>query len=366
MTDLIKNLVKKTALFALLGGAACAAYAAENFEPRYNMAGSLGGEIFAPPDQTGWAVGLATTYAPVQKVTGDDGKALTLPVPGGTLAVPGLPAALSPGYDAGSSTLDGHGNMERQDLAVAYLTAERYGGGRLVFVLDLPYARKYQSITLRGAAPALNWPAPLAPQLQAAVAGQFTAHYQGALAAQGSSATGVTEGVGDAELMAGWQYVGEQVRVLAGASLVLPTGKYASDPQPDIGEGNFKTLRPALQLAYLPTPQVALAAKVSLGLNGRNTDNHIRSGNWFGVELALGYKTDIGVFGLHALRVQQYQDDDQNPFGPSRLRATNAGVFYTAQLPRLDTIVTVQYIDTTASRNSKQGSFTQLRLIQLF
>src|SRR5476649_699992 len=152
MTDLIKNLVKKTALFALLGGAACAAYAAENFEPRYNMAGSLGGEIFAPPDQTGWAVGLATTYAPVQKVTGDDGKALTLPVPGGTLAVPGLPAALSPGYDAGSSTLDGHGNMERQDLAVAYLTAERYGGGRLVFVLDLPYARKYQSITLRGAA----------------------------------------------------------------------------------------------------------------------------------------------------------------------------------------------------------------------
>jgi len=311
-------------------------------------------------------VGLATTYAPVQKVTGDDGKALTLPVPGGTLAVPGLPAALSPGYDAGSSTLDGHGNMERQDLAVAYLTAERYGGGRLVFVLDLPYARKYQSITLRGAAPALNWPAPLAPQLQAAVAGQFTAHYQGALAAQGSSATGVTEGVGDAELMAGWQYVGEQVRVLAGASLVLPTGKYASDPQPDIGEGNFKTLRPALQLAYLPTPQVALAAKVSLGLNGRNTDNHIRSGNWFGVELALGYKTDIGVFGLHALRVQQYQDDDQNPFGPSRLRATNAGVFYTAQLPRLDTIVTVQYIDTTASRNSKQGSFTQLRLIQLF
>jgi hypothetical protein len=361
----MNHLMKKTALCALLGSA-CGAHAAEGFEVRYNMAGSLGGEIFAPPDQTGWAVGLATTYVPVRKVTGDDGKALTLPVPGGTLAVPGLPAALSPSYAGGRAPLDGNGNMTRQDLALAYLTQEQYGGGRLVLVLDLPFIRKHQSITLHGPTPALNWPGPVPAEVQGAVAGQFGAQYQGALAAQGASATGAVNGFGDAEALAGWQYIGEQVRVLAGAALVLPTGKYASDPQPDSGNGNFRTLRPALQVAYLPVPQVALAAKVSVGLNGRNDDNRLRSGNWFGVELAAGWKTDIGVFGLHALRVQQYQDDDNNPLGPSRLRATNAGAFYTARLPGIGTIVTLQHMDTIASRNAKHSRFTQLRMIQLF
>lgn len=33
-------------------GSAASAHAAEGFEPCYNLAGSLGGEIFAPPDQT--------------------------------------------------------------------------------------------------------------------------------------------------------------------------------------------------------------------------------------------------------------------------------------------------------------------------
>ncbi|WP_229218197.1 transporter [Rugamonas apoptosis] len=359
------KLMKKTALYALLGAAA-GAHAAEGFEPRYNVAGSLGGEIFAPPDQTGWAAGLATTYVPVRKVTGDDGKALTLPVPGGALAVPGLPAAASPTYGPGRTTLDGNGNMTRQDLALAYLTPEQYAGGRLLFVVDVPFARKHQSIALHGDTPALNWPAPVPQPVQSAVAGQFAAQYQGAQAAQGEAATGAINGIGDTELIAGWQYVGEQWRVLGSAALVMPTGKYGTDPQPDVGQGNFRTLRPALQVAYLPTPQLALAAKVSLGLNGRNHDNQLRSGNWWGTELAAGYKTGIGVFGLHALRVQQYQDDDNNPFGASRYRTTNAGAFYTARLPGLGTIVTLQYIDTMASRNAKHSSFLQLRLIQLF
>lgn len=50
----------------------------------------------------------------------------------------------------------------------------------------------------------------------------------------------------------------EKWRVLAGMSLILPTGKYDADHKPDVGTGNFRTLRAALQLAYLPTPKVAL------------------------------------------------------------------------------------------------------------
>jgi hypothetical protein len=256
--------------------------------------------------------------------------------------------------------------MTRSDFAIAYLSKEQYGGGRLVFALDLPFIRKDQHIGVSGAAPALSWPAPLPAEVQAGVTGQFQAQYKDALGAQGAAATGIVHGVGDAELMAGWQYVGERVRVLGGASLVLPTGKYDAGPQPDAGNGNFRTLRPAIQLAYLPTTNVALGAKLSVGLNTRNRDNQLRSGNWVGIELAAGYMTPIGVIGLHALRVQQYQDDDNNPIGPSRFRSTNAGAFFTTRLPGLDAVMTLQYIDTTASRYAKHGSFTQLRLIKLF
>ncbi len=359
------NLMKKTAGMALLAGSAASAQAAEGFEPRYNLAGSLGGEIFAPPDQTGWGFLTAATRVNVRRVTGDDGKDLSVPVPGATLAVPGLPDALQPSYGPGRATLHGDGTMTRMDVALGYLSAGQYGGGRLAFAVDLPFIRKDQRIGVSGATPSLTWPGPVPPAVQAGVASQFGGQYQAGLDGQGAAATGVLHGVGDVELMAGWQLVGERWRVLAGTSLVLPTGKYEADPQPDAGTGNFRTLRPALQLAYLPTPHTALGAKLSLGLNSRNRDNQLRSGNWFGVELAAGYKTPVGVVGLHALRVQQYQDDEHNPFGPSRFRSTNAGAFFTTLVPGLDAALTLQYIDTTASRNAKHGSFTQLRLVKL-
>jgi hypothetical protein len=357
--------IKNVASFVFLMGALAGAHAAEGFEPRYNLAGSLGGEIFAPPDQTGWAIGMAVTRVPVRRVTGGDGKDLTIPVAGGTLPLPGLPAPLQPSFGPGTATVHGDGSMTRSDLAIAYLSTEQYSGGRLLFVLDLPFLRKDQHIGISGAAPALSWPAQLPPDVQAGVTGQFQAQYKDTLAAQGTAATGIVHGFGDAELVAGWQYVGERLRVLGSTALVLPTGKYGADPQPDAGTGNFRTLRPALQLAYLPTSDIALGVKLSVGLNTRNRDNQLRSGNWAGIELAAGYMTRIGVVGLHALRVQQYQDDDNNPFGPSRFRSTNVGAFFTTRLPVLDAIMTLQYIDTTSSRYAKHGSFAQLRLIKV-
>lgn len=194
----------------------------------------------------------------------------------------------------------------------------------------------------------------------------FHEQYQGALAAQGSAMTGEISGIGDVELAAAWQYIGEKWRVLGGASIVLPTGKYDTGPAPDIGTGKFTTLRPGVQVGYLPTPKVALAAKVSLGLNTRNRDNDLRSGNWAGLELAAGYMTPVGVIGVHAVRVQQYQDDDNNPFGPSRFRSTNAGAFFTTRVPGLDAALTIQSISTRSSRYAKAGTMTQARLIKGF
>ncbi|MYM95501.1 transporter [Duganella vulcania] len=351
------------ALTLMAGGTAGAA---EGFEPRYNLAGSLGGELFAPPDQPGWAGALAVTRIHVEKVTGDDGRKLTEPIPGGVVPLPGAPAALYPSYAGNHATIDGTGTFTRSDLVLGYLTTDRYAGGRLAFVFDLPYARKQQSIVGSASTPALQWNPAVPAATQAAVQGQFSAQYQGAVAADGATATGELSGMGDVELQAGWLYVGDKVRVLAGGSVILPTGKYDSGPAPDIGSGHYTTLRPTLQLGYLPVPEVALAAKLSLGLNSRNHANQLRSGNWAGLELAAGYKTALGVVGLHAIHLSQYQDDDNNPLGASRFRSTNAGAFFTTRIAPIDAVVTVQYIATTASRNAKAGSFTQVRLIKLW
>jgi hypothetical protein len=355
--------------FACSAMVACVgiASAAEGFEPRYNLAGSLGGEMFAPPDQRGWLVGWATTSIKVGRVTGNDGNSLTQPIPGGIVQLPApLPAALNPSFGPGVAAVDGTGTMTRHDFVFAYLSAEEFGGGRLAFGIDIPFARKSQSIVVGAPTPSLGWPANTPVGIQTAVQGQFAGQYQAALGAQSANASGEVTGFGDAELLAGWQYVRDKLRVLAGASLVLPTGKYSADPKPDIGVGNFYTFRPALQLAYLPTPEWAFAAKYSLGLNTRNRDNQLRSGNWMGFETAAGYKTPIGVIGLHAIRLQQYQDDDNNPFGASRARSTNGGAFFTTLVPGIDAALTIQYIKTFSSRNIKDATFTQARLIKVF
>lgn len=366
MPKLIPSAIRTFACCAL---AACSATAgaAEGFEPRYNLAGSLGGEMFAPPDQTGWLAGWAITSISVSRVTGNDGKTMSQPIPGGVLQLPApMPPAFNPTYASGTAVVDGTGTMTRSDLVFAYLSPQEVAGGRFAFGIDIPAARKNQSIAFGAPTPALGWPPNTPGQIQQAVQGQFGDQYQGALREQGANNSGKISGIGDAEVLAGWQYVNDKVRVLGGASLVLPTGKYGADSKPDIGSGNFYTLRPAIQAAYLPTQNLAFAAKYSLGLNTRNRDNHLRSGNWMGLETAAGYKTPIGVVGLHAIRLQQYQDDDNNPLGPSRIRSTNAGAFFTTLVPGLDAALTVQYIATLSSRNAKEATFTQARLIKVF
>lgn len=346
-----------------------AARAAEGFEVRYNLTGTLGGEMFAPPDQSGWAFGVAATNVRIHKVTGDDGRAITRGVPGGTVPLPApTPAAFYPSYADNTATIDATGPMTQFNLALGYVSPEEYGGGRLAFGVNLPYARKEQTLLARVSTPTLRWNpvVPVPAATQAAVAAQFDQQYQAGVAAQARADTGRVTGIGDTELQAGWLYADRELRVLGGASLVVPTGKYSAAPGPDVGTGNFYTFRPAIQAAWLPTPDVGLAGKLTLGLNTRNKDNDLRSGDWAGLELAAAYKTAIGVLGVHAIRVQQYQDDRDNPWGASLFRSSNAGAFFTTLVPGLRMPLTVQYMRTTASRNAKHGDFFQIRAIKFF
>lgn len=354
-------------LLGLMGLMGATADAAEDFQVRYNIAGSLGGEVFAPPDQAGLAVGAAMTFIDIDKVTGDDGNRLKRVVPGGTVPLPPpTPGALYPTYGANVAEVDARGKLRLYNLGFGYVTTERYGGGRLVLGANVPYGVKTQTFGVIATTPALQWNPAVPAATQAVVQAQFNASYQAGLAAQAAAQGGEVSGIGDVELQGGWLYVADRLRVLAGASLVLPTGRYSPSSGPDIGFGNFYTLRPAVQVGYLFTPDLAGAAKVTLGLNTKNRDNDLRSGNWVGLEGALAYKTAIGAIGIHTVLVRQVQDDRGNAWGDSRLSSSNAGLFFTTKVPGLDAAVTAQVMKTFDSRNAKSGSFTQLRVIKVF
>jgi hypothetical protein len=350
--------------------AACATMepvaASEDFQLRYNLAGSLGGELFAPRDQTGWAGGLAATYMDIDQVTGNDGHGLTRLLPGGTMQLPNVPPPLHPNYGPSVAQITGTGKMKQTNLALGYVTKERFGDGRLVFLLNLPFSRKIQRFGAAGVAPELSWNPAVRGPARVAAATVFADQYQAALGSQAQEASGQVTGIGDAELQAGWLHIRNKLRVLGGASIVLPSGKYSSSSGPDIGYGNYYTFRPAVQATYLLTPAVAISGKLTWAVNTRNRDNQLRSGNWAGLELAAGYKTPVGVLGVHGLRVQQHQDDSNNPWGSGRLWSTNMGVFFTTKLEAIDAAITAQYMATTDSRNSKHGSFSQLRMIKFF
>ena len=147
---------------------------------------------------------------------------------------------------------------------------------------------------------------------------------------------------------------------------MLPTGRYQSKAGPDIGYGNFYTFRPAVQVAWLPRPDLSLATKLTVGINSRNEDNQLRSGNWVGLEAALAYMTPLGPIGLHSVVVRQVQDDSGNSYGAMRYASTNAGVFFTTRIPGLDAVMTLQNMRTVDSQYAKHGTFQQVRIVKLF
>lgn len=364
--------MKKPTLLAACGLAYLAsslapANAAEGFAVRYNMAGTVGGEMFAPKDVSGIIGAVVLTSANIDRITGSDGNAITTPVPGGVVPLPSpTPSALYPTYGASSPALSYKLRANVFNLALAYLSAEKYGGGQLAVAFTLPYATKKQTTSVSGPTPALTF-SPLIPAAtQAAVSQQFGSHYQSQLVAGGEASTGQVTGIGDAEVAVGWRKATETYKVVMQMGLSLPTGKYDKGAGPDIGFGNFYTLKPEVTGTYFITDSLALSARLGLGLNTKNRDNGWRSGNWANAELALGYKTSLGVIGVHTIQLRQTQNDSGTIYGANRYRTDNAGVFLTTLVPGINAALTAQYMKTFSSRNAIEGDYVQLRLSKLF
>jgi len=351
--------------------------AADGFKVRFPLSGSLGGEIVAQIENPGFFASASLTQIEIDKITDGTGNAFQQ-VKSGVFATPSpIAGAVRTASYSGTVGIDLQQSQTNANLIVGYQTEKSYAAGHLLLALNLPYTTRlnrqasYAGLTptLSTLAPALRSP-PL-PQgtgaaAQAAAQAGFNTAYQAQLSALSKAGTGVTDGMGDAELTAAWIYRKDDLKVVTGLTLAMPTGTYDAASQINIGFGNFYTLRPGVAVAYNPYENWTLGARGSLGFNSRNKDNQIKSGNYGALDLAAAYRSPIGVFGPHLLLVKQYTDDDGGTLGANRFSSNGAGVFFTSLIPRIEAAINLSYLTTLSSRNALSGSFYQLRVSKAF
>jgi hypothetical protein len=341
------------------------------------LSGTLGGEIVAQVENPGFFASASLTQIEVDKITDDTGNSFQQ-IKTGAFATPApIAGAVRTATYSGTIGIDLKQSQTNANLIVGYQTEKHVAGGHLVLALNLPYTTRLSrqssysgtTPTLTTLSPALTsppLPAGTGAAAQASAQTGFNAAYQAQLAALSAAGTAAIEGAGDAELTAAWVYRQDDLKVVTGLTLAMPTGKYDSTSQMNIGYGNFYTLRPGAAVAYNPSANWTLGLRGSLAFNTRNKDNQIKSGDYGALDIAAAYRSPIGVFGPHVVVVRQYADDEGGALGANRFSSTGAGFFYTTLIPKLEAAVNLSYLKTLSSRNALSGSFYQLRVSKAF
>ena len=270
--------------------------------------------------------------------------------------------------------VDYHQQIKQANLTFARILDKDVKGGKLAIAINIPYALSLKSDALfTGATPTLSTLTPSAGPL-AAVAQQvaqssFSTGYQAAVASQWQAANVNTSGLGDIETSLLWEKTVDQLKIVAGATLALPTGNYnyvEGRLAPNVGYGKYYTFRPGVGVAYTASENVTLGARGSLGFNTKNTENNVRSGDFYVIDLAAAFKTPIGVFGPHMTMMRQYTDDTGGQLGANRVSLTGAGVFAAFPIKAIGAGLNLSYMKTIDARNSLAGSFVQVRLSKAF
>jgi hypothetical protein len=381
---------------ALMFCASQSAMAADGFKLRFPISGTLGGEIVAPLPNEGWVGSVSYTDIDIDKIGGSDGNPLTLQkaatfaltpaqlaavpavaIPGvGSFTAAQMQAALT-GRSATASGLvnvDYKQHMRQANLVFARILDKDVQGGKLALAVNIPYSFSLKSDALfTGVTPTLSpltpSAGPLQPVAQQVAQSSFNTGYQAALASQWQAANVNTSGLGDIETSLLWEKTVDKMKIVAGATLALPTGNYnyvEGRLAPNIGYGKYYTFRPGVGVAYTASENVTLGARGSLGFNTKNTENNVRSGDFYVVDLAAAFKTPVGVFGPHMTIMRQYTDDSGGQLGANRVSLTGAGVFAAFPIAAIGAGLNLSYMKTIDARNSLSGSFVQARISKAF
>jgi hypothetical protein len=362
---------------SVLGSCAGSALAADGFKVRFPLSGSLGGEIVAPVDKTGFFGSVVLTQIDVDKLTDETGNVRQQPTTGSFATPAAVAGAVRTASYNGTVSFDLKQKQTNVNFIGGYLSDGLYGGGRLSLIVNVPYTTRLdRQLTVSGSTPTLSTltpaltspplPAGTAAAAQASAQAGFATAYQAKLVAQSASATGVIDGVGDTEVTGAWLYRTDTLKIVSGVTLVLPTGQYDANSTINVGFGNFYTVRPGVAVAFNPSPSWTLAARASVAFNTRNKDNQIKSGDYSALDLAAAWRSPIGVIGPHVLVVQQFRDDDGGTIGGNRFSATGVGAFFTTLIPGIDAALNISYMQMVSAKNALSGSFAQLRLSKAF
>ena len=378
-----------TAMFIL--SAATSALAADGFKLRFPISGTLGGEIVAPLPSEGWVGSMAITDINVDKVVGNDGNTLSLSQVKTFTGPAGSQLAGKTASYTSTALLDIKQRATQANMTLARLLSSDVQGGKLALAINIPYSLSFDTdAKFIGATPTLgqlspqitvlpppnNGPAYIAganAQLQTAAQTAFSGPYQAGLATQGQAGSVNTSGLGDIETSLLWEKTVDKFKIVGGATLALPTGNYSYTEgamKPNIGYGKYYTFRPGVGVAYNASENVTLGVRGSLGFNTQNTENKVRSGDFYVIDLAAAFKTPVGVFGPHVTMLRQYTDDKTDgqlgALGANRVSITGAGAFATVPLKSIGGGLNLSFMKTIDTRNSLSGSFVQARFSKVF
>lgn len=368
-----RSLLAAASLCAFAG----ASMAADGFKVRFPLSGTLGGEIVAPVNNPGFFVSASLTQIEIDKITDGTGNSFQQ-IKSGAFATPApVAGAVRNATYAGPVAVDLSQSQTNANLLLGYQFERDISGGRLTLVLNLPYTtRLTREVKYSGATPTLSTltpaltspplPAGTAAAAQAKAQAGFDAAYQAQLNTLSTAGTGTRQALGDAEVTAAWAYSKDELKVVAGLTLAVPTGQYDAASTINVGFGNFYTLRPGVAVAYNPSANWTFAARGSLAFNTRNKDNQIQSGDYAAMDLVAAYRTPIGVLGPHLLLVKQFTDDTGGALGSNRFSSNGAGLFFTSLIPKVEAAINLSYMTTLSSRNALSGSFYQVRVSKAF
>jgi hypothetical protein len=378
-------LVISTLTWGVFIACGMSAHAAENFKLRQAPLGGFGGDIATPADNPGFFGTASLTQLTIQGIKGPTGDALTK-----SSGVSGVPLGLIDVRFAAlnairASVADGTVSLTQDqsqlNIAGGYLTESKYADGRIAFVANVPFVKQSRAVQL--AYPNATF-SPDSPLLSATNRALINGGLQAKAKAASDTATGDASGLGDTELSAVWIRHTNQLKVAAGISVFVPTGKYAvardTALQANPGFGDFYTIRPGVAFTYNLNPSqahqdwdagVTLAGRVSYGVNTVNKDTRYKSGNFVYSEGAIVKVSGNWALGMNVFSTQQVTDDtysgtDTTKIVNGRYKTLGGGPFISYKIPGQDAGLNFQVNNNFQGRNAINVKSYQLRLIKAF